>query len=75
LYGEITKWSVDPNKKGIITYKQALYNAGVLKKDITNIEDYVELGAYEEAISYLVDNNKDNAFYKAKLELFNSSNK
>ena len=75
LYGGITKWSVDPNKKGIITYKQALYNAGVLKKDITNIEDYVELGAYEEAISYLVDNNKDNAFYKAKLELFNSSNK
>lgn len=75
LYGGITKWSVDPNKKGIITYKEALYNAGVLKKDITNIEDYVEIGAYEEAITYLVNNNKDNGFYKSKLELFNSSNK
>ena len=75
LYGGITKWSVDPNKKGITTYKNALYNAGVLKQDISNIEDYVELGAYEEAITYLSNNNPSNTFYKAKLELFNEYNK
>ena len=75
LYGGITKWSVDPNKKGITTYKNALYNAGVLKQDISNIESYVELGAYETAIKYLADNNKSNTFYQAKLQLFNEYNK
>ncbi len=74
LYGGITKWSVDPNKKGITTYKNALYNAGVLKQDISNIESYVELGAYETAIKYLADNNKSNTFYQAKLQLFNEYN-
>ena len=75
LYGGITKWSVDPNKKGIITYKNALYNAGVLKQDIEDIENYVLLGAYEEAITYLANNNKSNTFYQEKLALFNESNK
>ena len=75
LYGGITKWSVDPNKKGISTYKNALYNAGVLKQDITNIESYVEVGAYEEAITYLANNNKSNTFYQDKLNLFNTYNK
>ena len=56
-------------------YKNALYNAGVLKQDISNIESYVELGAYETAIKYLVDNNKSNTFYQAKLQLFNEYNK
>ena len=74
LYGGITKWSVDPNKKGIITYKNALYNAGVLKQDIEDIENYVLLGAYEEAITYLANNNKSNTFYQEKLALFNESN-
>ena len=75
LYSGITKWSVDPNKKGIETYKNALVNAGVLKSDITNITDYVELGAYEEAINALATANPNNKFYKDKLALFTSYNK
>jgi NitT/TauT family transport system substrate-binding protein len=75
LYGGITKWSVDPNKKGIETYTDALRNAGVLKNEITNITSYVEVGAYEEAITYLASTYPNNKFYKDKLALFNEYNK
>ena len=75
LYGGITKWSVDPNKKGIETYTDALRNAGVLKNEISNITSYVETGAYEEAITYLASANPNNKFYKDKLALFNEYNK
>ncbi len=75
LYGGITKWSVDPNTKGIETYKNALKNAGVLKNDIENITSYVDVTAYETAINYLATTYPDNKFYKDKLALFNEYNK
>ncbi|MCR5113985.1 MAG: hypothetical protein K6A63_08625 [Acholeplasmatales bacterium] len=75
LYGGITKWSVDPNTKGIKTYTAALRNAGVLKNEINDITSYVEVGAYEEAIKYLNTTYPTNTFYKDKLDLFNEYNK
>ena len=75
LYGGITKWSVDPNTKGIATYTQALRNAGVLANDIEDVTSYVEVGAYEEAITYLNTTYPNNAFYSSKLSLFNEYNK
>ncbi len=75
LYGGITKWSVDPNKKGIATYTAALKNAGVLKNEITDITSYVDVSAYETALNDLVKKNPNNQFYKDKVELFNSYNK
>lgn len=75
LYGGITKWSVDPNKKGIETYKNALKNAGVLKNDIEDITSYVELGAYEAALNALIAEYPNNTFLQDKLALFNDYNK
>lgn len=75
LYGGITKWSVDPNKKGISTYKNALKNAGVLKADIEDISAYVEVGAYEEALTSLKNQNPNDSFYTSKFALFNEYNK
>lgn len=75
LYGGITKWSVDPNTRGIATYTDALKNAGVLKNEISDITSYVEAGAYEEAITYLASTYPTNAFYQDKLNLFNTYNK
>ena len=75
LYGGITKWSVDPNKKGIVTYTAALKNAGVLKKDLADIASYVDTSVYEQAITYLKDKNKDNKFYQDKYTLYTEYNK
>lgn len=75
LYGGITKWSVDPNKKGIETYKNALKNAGVLKNDIEDITSYVEVGAYEAALNALIAEYPNNTFLQDKLALFNDYNK
>ncbi len=75
LYGGITKWSVDPNTKGINTYKEALKNAGVLKNDIEDITSYVDTKAYKQALDALIKDAPTNTFYKDKLDLFNEYNK
>lgn len=75
LYNGITKWSVDPNVKGIINYTEALKNAGILKKEINDISSYVSIGAYEKAITDLNKDNPNNAFYSSKLSLYNQYNK
>ena len=75
LYGGITKWSVDPNKKGIVTYTAALKNAGVLKNEISDIASYVDTSIYEQAITTLKDKNKDVQFYADKYQLYQDYNK
>lgn len=74
LYGGITKWSIDPNKRGIQNYKDALVNAGVLSSDITDILSFVETGAYKEALDTLYAENPENQFYSNKLSLFQQYN-
>ena len=75
LYGGITKWSVDPNKKGIVTYTAALKNAEVLKNEIADISSYVDISIYEAAITELKERYSDNQFYKDKYDLFTTYNK
>ena len=74
LYGGITKWSVDPNTKGINTYTQALRNAGVLKNEIKDITSYVDTNAYKAALDALATANPTNTFYQDKVTLFNNYN-
>ena len=75
LYGGITKWSVDPNTKGIVKYTAALKNAGVLKNEISDVSSYVDVSVYETAITSLYDSNKNNQFYIDKYQLFKDYNK
>lgn len=75
LYGGITKWSVDPNTKGIVNYTAALKNAGVLKSEISDVSSYVDASIYETAITYLYEKNSNNTFYKDKYKLFTDYNK
>ena len=74
LYTGITKWSIDPNKKGIETYKNALKNAGVLTNDIQDILSYVDTSLYKSALDQLHEANPNNAFYNDKLNLFDEYN-
>lgn len=73
LYGGVTKFSTDPNKKGINAYKTAALNAGIIKSDI-DLSSNISTGAYKEAIETLANNNKTNTFYQEKLALFNAYN-
>ena len=75
IYGGITKWSVDPNKKGIATYTSALRNAGIVTDENLDITSYVDTSLYEEAITTLASENPTDAFIHGKLQLFNDYNK
>ena len=74
LYGGITKWSVDPNTKGIKTYTAALKNAGVLKNEIADVTSYVDTKAYKQALDALVKEKPSNKFYQDKTTLFTTYN-
>ena len=73
LYGGVTKFSTDPNSKGIKAYVTAARNAGVLQQDV-DISQNISTGAYKEALDSLIEENPTNEFYQQKLSLFNEYN-
>lgn len=79
LYGGITKYATDPNTKGIIKYVEAATNSGLLSSagiDFAtyDIEQNIDVSAYELALNNLVARDPGNEFYAALLEQFHSDN-
>ncbi|MCH5204545.1 MAG: hypothetical protein J1F03_07335 [Oscillospiraceae bacterium] len=79
LYGGVTKYSVDPNTKGIQKYVVAAYNSGALSSAAIDFGTYditknVDTSAYKTALDNLIAANPDNSFYAELLTQYNSSN-
>ncbi len=79
LYGGATKYAVDPNTAGIVSYVEAAYNSGALAGNATDFSQYdirqnVSTGAYLEALNNLVAREPDNAFYQELLAEYNAAN-
>ena len=79
LYGGVTKYAVDPNTAGIVSYVEAAYNSGALAGNPTDFGSYdirqnVSTGAYLEALNNLIAREPDNAFYQELLAQFNAAN-
>ena len=80
LFGGATKLSADPNKKGMITYFEAVKNAGVFKSlDQTALNnvvlaDHIDTKAYKAALDSLIKDDSKNEFYKQTLTLYNEYN-
>ena len=79
LYGGVTKYAVDPNTKGIIKYVEAANNSGLLKSAAIDYSTYditanVNTGAYLNALTSLVEENPENAFYAELLAAYQEAN-
>ena len=79
LYGGVTKYSTDPNSKGIAKYVLAAYNSGALSSSDIDFGTYdinqnIDTSAYKTALDNLIAKNADNAFYKELQELYTESN-
>ena len=79
LYGGVTKYAVDPNTAGIVSYVEAAYNSGALAGNATDFGSYdirqnVSTGAYLEALNNLSAREPDNAFYQELLAEYNAAN-
>ena len=79
LYGGVTKYAVDPNTAGIVSYVEAAYNSGALAGNATDFSQYdirqnVSTGAYLEALNNLIAREPDNAFYQELLAQYNAAN-
>ncbi len=79
LYGGVTKYAVDPNTAGIVSYVEAAYNSGALAGNATDFGSYdirqnVSTGAYLEALNNLIAREPDNAFYQELLAQYNAAN-
>ena len=79
LYGGVTKYAVDPNTAGIVSYVEAAYNSGALAGNATDFSQYdirqnVSTGAYLEALNNLSAREPDNAFYQELLAEYNAAN-
>ena len=79
LYGGVTKFAVDPNTSGIVSYVEAAYNSGALAGNATDFSSYditqnVDTGAYLEALNNLLAREPDNAFYAELLAQYNAAN-
>lgn len=79
LYGGVTKYATDPNKKGIVKYVEAAANSGLLSSAGVDFKTYdiaqnIDTSVYEEAINNLVKENPDNAFYAQLLTQFREDN-
>lgn len=80
LYGGVTKYATDPNTKGIVKYVQAATNSGLLASAGVDFATYditqnIDVSAYEEAISALVEREPDNQTYAELLTQFEADNK
>ena len=79
LYGGVTKYSADPNTKGIEKWVEAGINANVFGDNTAaaaalTIKDYVVTELYESALSSLYKKNKAKQFYKDIVAIYNNSN-
>ncbi len=79
LYGGVTKYATDPNKKGIVKYVEAAANSGLLSSAGVDFKTYditqnIDTSVYEEAINNLVKENPDNEFYAQLLTQFQEDN-
>ncbi|MCM1253782.1 MAG: hypothetical protein NC321_13260 [Clostridium sp.] len=79
LYGGVTKFSVDPNTKGIEHYVEAANNTGVFTGSAVDFGTYdikqnVDASAYKKALDDLIDKNPDNTLYKGLLEEYSAAN-
>lgn len=80
LFGGATKLSADPNKSGIISYFEAVKNAGVfssLDPDAVAavvLADHVDTTAYKAALDSLIAEDGSNTFYQQTLTLYNQYN-
>ena len=79
LYGGVTKYAVDPNTAGIVSYVEAAYNSGALAGNATDFGSYdirqnVSTGAYLEALNNLIVREPDNAFYQELLTQYKAAN-
>ena len=79
LYGGVSKYAVDPNTAGIVSYVKAVYNSGALAGNATDFSKYditqnVDTGAYLEALKNLIVREPDNAFYQELLTQYKAAN-
>lgn len=79
LYGGVTKYSADPNTKGIEKWVEAGINANVFGDNTAaasalTIRDYVVTDLYESALKSLYNKNKAKQFYKDIVAIYNNSN-
>ena len=79
LYGGVSKYAVDPNTAGIVSYVKAAYNSGALAGNATDFSKYditqnVDTGAYLEALNNLIVREPDNAFYQELLTQYKAAN-
>ena len=79
LYRGVTKYAVDPNTAGIVSYVEAAYNSGALAGNATDFSQYdirqnVSTGAYLEALNNLIAREPANTFYQELLAEFNAAN-
>ena len=79
LYGGVSKYAVDPNTAGIVSYVKAAYNSGALAGNATDFSKYditqnVDTGAYLEALNNLIAREPDNAFYQELLTQYKAAN-
>lgn len=79
LYGGVTKYSTDPNEKGIIAYVDAAVKSGALSSAAIDFGSYdikqnVNTDNYEKALKELIEENKDNTFYADLLKKYEEDN-
>ena len=79
LYGGVTKYSNDPNAKGIASYVKAAWNSGALSGAAVDFGSYdiaenIDTSVYKEALDALLERDPDNALFRELENLYEASN-
>ena len=79
IYGGVTKFSADPNTKGIEKWVEAGINSKVFGDNTAaaaalDVKSFVDTSIYEEALKSLYSKNKSKQFYKDIVNVYNNSN-
>ncbi len=79
LYAGVTKYSNDPNAKGIASYVTAAWNSGALSGAAVDFGSYdisrnIDTSVYKEALDTVLARDPSNAVFNDLLNLYNNSN-
>lgn len=66
-------WDTDPNRKGILKFYDAMEKQGLIDNKI-DMDSYIDVSLYQEAIEELVNEHPNDKFYANQLKKFKKQN-
>ncbi len=67
-------YETDPYKNKVVTMWEKMQGFGYIKDPAISIEDHLNTSIYKSALDSLIAEHPNDAFYKSKLEMFNTYN-